>query len=236
MKKKLTAFFLCALLIASAALPVFATERSIEPLSDAVSIDNAGRSAELLYEGANARVYYGSSGISIVSETDVKHLGTSFAVKKLAALPDADGDGYPEFLTYQDAPDFSAQVMTLSGKDGKVLADLRLTHKGYDENIGFTDSNSFVQQLLAADDGSALIVYDYSIVKADAKTLETVWTHTAADNIWKVISVGDIDGDSAGDFAYTMQRNTVAIVSGADGSVIKEWHPAETRQLNIDWL
>ncbi|MBQ3931357.1 MAG: hypothetical protein II725_03645 [Firmicutes bacterium] len=236
MIKKLTAFFLCALLVVSAALPAFAMERSIQPLSDAVSIDNEGRSVELLYEGQNARVYYGSSGISVVSEAGVKHLGTNFAVKKLAVLPDADGDGYPEFLTYQDAPDHSAQVMTVSGKDGKVLADMHITHSGYDENIGFTDANSFVQQLLTAADGNVLIVYDYSIVKADGKTLETIWTHTAADNIWKAISVGDIDGDSAEDFAYTMQRNTVAILSGADGSAIKEWHPCETRQLNIDWL
>jgi outer membrane protein assembly factor BamB len=236
MIKKLTAFFLCALLVVSAALPAFAMERSIQPLSDAVSIDNAGRSVELLYEGENARVYYGNSGISIVSETGVKHLGTNFAVKKLAVLPDADGDGYPEFLTYQDAPDYSAQIMTLSGKDGKVLADLHITHSGYDENIGFADTNSFVQQLYMTADGNALIVYDYSIVKADGKTLETIWTHTAPDNIWKAISVGDMDGDSAEDFAYTMQRNTVAILSGADGSVIKEWHPCETRQLNIDWL
>ena len=235
MIKKLTAFMLCVLLVLSAALPAFAKERSIQPLSDAVSIDNSGRSAELLYEGKNARVYYGSSGISIVSEDGVKHLDTNFAVKKLIVLPDANGDGYPEFLTYQNAPDYSAQVMTVSGKDGQVLADLHLTHMGYDDSIGFADVNSFVHQLLPTADGNALIVYDYNILKVDGKTLETVWTHSAIDNIWKVISLGDIDGDGAEDFAYTMQRSTVAVISGADGSAIGEWQPCETLKLNIDW-
>ena len=236
MIKKLTAFFLCALLVLCSAAPALAMERSIQPLGDAVSIDNAGRSVELSYEGEPARAYYGSSGISVVSEKGVKHIGTNFAVIKLAVLPDADGDGYPEFLTYQDAPDHSAQVMTLSGKDGKVLADLHLTHKGYDESTGSADTNSFVQQLLAAADGNAIVLYDYSIIKVDAQTLDILWTYTASDNIWKAVSAGDINGDASEDFAFTMQRNTIAIINGADGTLINEWHPCENHALSIDWL
>ena len=235
MIKKLTALLLCALLVLSAGLPAFAMERSIQPLNDVSSVDNSGRSLELIYEGENARAYYGSSGISIVSDNGVRHLGTNFAVKKLIVLGDADGDGYPDFLSWQSAPDYSAQIMTISGRDGKVLADKHITRKGYDDDIGFADVNSFVQQMLPTADGNALIVYDYSVIKVDGKTLETIWTHGAADNIWKVISVGDTDGDGTEDFAYTMQRNTVAVISGADGSVINEWHPCETRSLNVEW-
>ena len=225
MIKKLTALLLCVAVVLSAGVSAFAMERSIQPLNDNGSIDNTGRSAELVYEGAAARVYYGSSGISIVSENGVKHLGTNFSVKKLLVLGDVNGDGYPDFLTWQNAPDYSAQIMTVSGKDGKVLADLHLTHKGYDDNLGPVELNSFVQQFLACADGNALIVYDYSIIKVDAKTLEILWTHSSTDNIWKAVSTGDIDGDGAEEFAYTMQQNTVALISGADGSLIREWHP-----------
>ena len=172
MIKKLTALLLCAAVILSAGASAFAMERSIQPLSDTGSIDNAGRSAELVYEGENARAYYGSSGISIVTQSGVKNLGTNFPVKKLLVLSDVNGDGYPDFLTYQNAPHYSAQVMTVSGKDGKVLADLHLTHDGYDDNLGPVQLNSFVQQFLGTADGNALIVCDYSIIKVDADTLE----------------------------------------------------------------
>ena len=235
MIKKLTALLLCAAVILSAGASAFAMERSIQPLSDTGSIDNAGRSAELVYEGENARAYYGSSGISIVTQSGVKNLGTNFPVKKLLVLGDVNGDGYPDFLTYQNAPHYSAQVMTVSGKDGKVLADLHLTHDGYDDNLGPVQLNSFVQQFLGTADGNALIVCDYSIIKVDADTLEILWTHSSADNIWKAISAGDPDGDGAEDFAYTMQQNTVALISGADGSLTREWHPCDIRSLEISW-
>ena len=48
MIKKLTALLLCAAVILSAGASAFAMERSIQPLSDTGSIDNAGRSAELV--------------------------------------------------------------------------------------------------------------------------------------------------------------------------------------------
>ncbi len=235
MIKKLTAFLLSALIVFSASAAGFGLDRSIQPVNDVGNIDNHGRSVGITWEGVPARVYYGSSGISIVTQSGEVHLDTNFEVLKLIACKDINGDGCPDFLTYQNAPDHSAQVMTISGRDGKVLADLHLTRSGNDSDLGLSEKNSFVQQLLSAEDGNALIVYDYSIIKVELSSLEIIWSFSTEDNIWKAVSAGDINGDGTEDFACTMQRNTVAVISGADGSLIRDWHPCEVHVLDPGW-
>ena len=149
MIKKLTAFLLSALIVFSASAAGFGLDRSIQPVNDVGNIDNHGRSVGITWEGVPARVYYGSSGISIVTQSGEIHLDTNFEVLKLIACKDINGDGCPDFLTCQNAPDHSAQVMTISGRDGKVLADLHLTRSGNDSDLGLSEKNSFVQQLLS---------------------------------------------------------------------------------------
>ena len=235
MIKKLTALLLSTLIVFSASAAVFGLGRSIQPVNDVGNIDNKGRSAELSWEGEPARAYYGSSGISIVTQNGEIHLSTNFEVVKLIVVGDLNSDTYPDFLTYQNAPDHSAQVMTISGRDGKVLADLHLTRSGNDNDLGLSEKNSFVQQLLSAEDGNALIVYDYSIIKVELSDLEIIWSFSTEDNIWKAVSAGDVDGDGTEDFACTMQRNTVAVISGADGSLIRDWRPCEVHVLDPGW-
>ena len=118
MIKRLTALLLGALLIFSASAAAFGMERSIQPINDVGNIDNSGRSIELVWEGSAARAYYGSSGISVVTDQKETHIGTSFPVNKLLVLGDVNSDGFPDLLTYQNAPDHSAQLMTVSGRDG----------------------------------------------------------------------------------------------------------------------
>ena len=236
MKQKLSALFLCAALVLSAVAPAFGLDKSIQPISSGTTIDNAGPSAEIIYEGESARVYYGSGGITIISAEKQVHLDTNFKVNKLVPAGDVDGDGYTDFFTFQNAPNYTEQLMTVSGKDGSIISALSLTRQGYDSSsTGYVQTNSYIQQLLAAEDGNIIVLYDYSIVKIDPKTSEILWKTDFDNNLWKVTGIGDLNSDGSEDFAFTGQSNLVAIVSGADGSVMNEYHPCEDMTLTAPW-
>ena len=235
MKHKAAALLLCLVLVFSAFSPVFGMEKSIQPISTETNIDNADRSARIRYEGEDARVYYGSGGIYIISGEKQVHLSTNFSVVKLEPVGDVNKDGYTDFFTFQDAPNYTEQLMTIDGKDGSVIASLSLTHQGYDDSIGYVQTNSYIQQLLAAKDGSVIVLYDYSVAKISPKTAEIIWEKTFDNNLWRIVSAEDQNKDGSEDFAFTGQNNLLAVISGADGELISEWHPCETLTINDLW-
>lgn len=223
------------LLIVMQTAAAFAMQKSIEPVDESGRIDNAGPSVAIEYEGSPADVYYGSKGIFIFAESGRKHLDTAFGVKKLIDAGDINGDGFTDFITYQDAPRFASQIYAIDGKDGSVISELRLTRQDYDDNLGYVEVNSYIQQLLPAQDGCFIVVRDYELIKADLKSGSIVFTHTESNNIWKAASAGDTDGDGTEDFAVCGQDNLLALISGADGSVLDRWSPAGEYIASSPW-
>lgn len=210
--KKLLILFLGLFLMMPTA--VRAENSSIQSFDETGSISNNGPRIKISYEGEEADVYYGSSGINIITSAAKIHLDTNFGVVKLVSAGDIDKDGYVDFLTYQSAPDFTSQILTVSGKDGKVISSLSLTRQGYHRTLGTIQTNSYIQQLLSLDNGEALIVYDYSIIKLNLSTAEIIREYKESDNIWKAVLINDRNGDGVKEIAYSNQQSVLGIIDG----------------------
>ena len=163
--RKLVTALLSILLI----LPVFrvsALEKSIEELSEETSVSNAEASIIIPYGEGTARVYYGENGINLFTPEGRVVLETNYAVQKLISVGDIDKDGYVDFLTYQLVPDEVAQLMCISGLDGHVISSMRETRDDYNNALGINVVvNCFIQQMLSAEDGTAYVICDYSIIR-----------------------------------------------------------------------
>ncbi len=235
MLKKVLKCFLAVILLVTGFPEAKAMEKSIQSLNDNEAITNSGARKEITYEDQQAFVYYGSSGINIVTESNTLHIPTNFGVLKLEVAGDVNKDGYADFITYQNAPDFAAQLMTVSGKDGQVISSLQFTRESYSDSYGFFQTNSYIQQMLPMGDGTCLFVYDYNLARANLSTGEIMFTYTSDDNLWKAVLVDDVNGLGEKDVACSGQRNTIVIVSGEDGSEISVHHPAGEYTVSMRW-
>lgn len=214
---------------------VFALGKSIQAINDMGQISNNGPRLVIPYGEDEGYVYYGASGINIIHGEQTARLETNFEVLKLISVSDINNDGYTDFLTYQKAPDFSGQLLVIDGLNGNVLSTLQFTREGYDENLGFINTNSYIQQMVDLGNGEALIVYDYNIAKVNLLSGEVLFTFTETDNIWDVVVIDDIDGDGLSEIAYSGQQNVVGVISGADGTALKTYNPTTKRTITLTW-
>ena len=235
MLRKLITAALTVLLV----LPVFqvsALEKSIEELSEEISVSNAEASVVIPYGEGTARVYFGENGINIFTAEGRKVLETNYAVAKLIAVGDIDKDGYEDFLTVQNVPDEVAQLMCLSGNDGHVISSMRLTRDEYDSSLGINVVvDNSIQQLLSGEDGTAYVICDYSIVRFNLADGTEMARYSEDDNIWKMIFIDDINGNGSRDLAYSGQNNVVGIVDGNTLESLKRYNPAEEYTFSLSW-
>lgn len=234
MRKLLTAL-LSILLI----LPVFrvsALEKSIEELSEETSVSNAEASIIIPYGEGTARVYYGENGINLFTPEGRVVMETNYAVKKLISVGDIDKDGYVDFLTYQLVPDEVAQLMCISGLDGHVISSMRETRDDYNNALGINVVvNCFIQQMLSAEDGTAYVICDYSIIRYNMADGTELGRFTETNNIWKMIFADDINGDGFCDLAYSGQSNFAGIVDGNTMESLKRYNPSEEYTFSLAW-
>lgn len=228
-------FLILGVLLLIPSQRVYAEGKSIQPLDSGGNITNNGPRLEITYEEEDAVVYYGSSGIDIIGKSKNMHLDTNFEVLKLISVGDLDGDGYVDFLSYQKAPSYSSQLITLSGKDGHVISSTQVTRIGYHDDLGLMDTNSYIQQMTLLDDKKALIVYDYSFIKIDLLDGSVITKYTDDDNVWKAVEINDVNGDGIKDFVYTGQKNVVGVVSGEDFTLIKKYNIAPNQEFLLPW-
>ena len=214
---------------------VHALEKSIQAINDMDQISNNGPRVQIQYGEETGYVYYGEAGINIIHGEERVHLDTNFEVLKLIAVGDVDHDGYEDFLTYQNAPDLADQLMTISGQQGRIISTCKLSRESYSNDLGFTQTNSYIMQMNYIGNDQVLIVYDYSIACLNVSTGEILFTYTEIDNIWRTEVVDDIDGDGIRDIAYTMQKNTLGVISGATGEVIRKYNPCEVYNVEHPW-
>ena len=147
MVRKIIASLLCLTLLMPG-FKVSALEKSIEELSEETGITNSESSFTIPYNDAEARVYYGETGINLFTPEGNVYIPTNYGVLKLISVGDVDGDGYHDFLSYQSVPAQVAQLLCLSGADGHVISTVRLTRLGYDDNLTTNiDVNCFIQQM-----------------------------------------------------------------------------------------
>ena len=226
-KKTGVVFLICLMFLGI--LPAKVSAKSIEDIGDLTSITNNGPRVLIEYEGQPAYVYYGSSGISISMAEETRMLETFFEVLKLEPVGDVNGDSYCDFLTYQKAPEFTEQLMLVSGKDGKVLNSLRLTRMGYSDDLGNIENNVYIQQIYDLGDKTALIVYDYTILRIDLTSFEIIWSYSETDNIWKAIKLSD------GTIAYCGQQNNIGQLDYESGTLLNRINPCPERMVSANY-
>lgn len=235
MIRKIFAVMLCLTLL----LPGFrvsALEKSIEELSEETGITNSESSFTIPYNESEARVYYGETGINLFTPEGNVYFPTNYGVLKLISVGDVDGDGYHDFLSYQSVPAQVAQLLCLSGSDGHVISTVRLTRLGYDDNLTTNiDVNCFIQQMYSRQDGTAYVVYDYNVIKLNMADGMELGRFSETDNIWKIISIDDFNGDGTDDLAYCGQQNVAGIIDGNTMELLKQYHPAEEHTFRIPW-
>ncbi len=164
---------------------VKAESKSVEKLNNVGQIDNSNESYEIVYEEITSRVFYGENGIDIINENGTKHFDTKFKVLKLSVVDDLNGDGYPEFLTYQNSPSNTDQIFVINGADGSIITSFRLTYTGYDSNGNKQLMNSKVFKIINYE-GRNFILYDYSLVEYDLTSGELLHSYVNEDNIWDI--------------------------------------------------
>lgn len=214
---------------------VLAEGKSIQPFNSTSNISNNGLRIKITYEQKSAYVYYGSDGINIITDKGIKHLDTNFEVLKLVDTGDVDGDGYTDFLTYQKAPEYTYQVITVNGKDGHIISGSNFTHQGFDNNRGMVNKNSYIMQLLPLYNGEAMVIYDYEIVKIDLKTGAATARYAETDNIWKAALIDDITGDGVSDVAYVGQQNVLGLLDGTTLEVIRTDNLSQNYEISPQW-
>ncbi|MBR0385551.1 MAG: VCBS repeat-containing protein, partial [Erysipelotrichaceae bacterium] len=213
----------------------WAEGKSIQPFSSAAGIGNNGSRVRITYEENDAYVYYGPDGINIIAGSDIHHLDTNFEVLKLSDIGDVDGDGYTDFLTYQKAPEYTAQLIALSGKDGTPFSGISLTHQGFNTQLGLVQNNSYIQQLVPFSDGTALVVYDYTVARINPSNGEIISSYNHTDNIWKAVIIDDISQDGINDIAYAGQDNVLGFLDGNTLELIRTVHPAQEYEVSPPW-
>ena len=235
MVKKLFTVLLCLTLL----LPGFkvsALEKSIEELSEETGVTNSENSFTVPYNEAEARVYYGSNGINLFTPEGRIFLETNYGVLKMIDVGDVDSDGYHDFLSYQNVPSQVAQLLCISGRDGHVISTVRVTRLGYDDNLATNiEVNCYIQQLYSRQDGTAYVVYDYSVVRYNMADGSEIARFEETDNIWKLISINDFNGDGIDDLAYSGQQNVVGIIDGETLEVLKQYHPSPSHTVHLPW-
>lgn len=186
MKRVLTILFISLFLFSSATGNVVqAQNKSVEKLNNVGQIDNSNESYQIVYEEVTSRVFYGENGIDIINENGTKHFDTKFKVLKLSVVNDLNGDGYPEFLTYQGSPSNTDQIFVINGQDGSIITSFRLTYDSYDSNGNKVVLNSSVYKFIEHE-GRNFILYDYSLCEYDLTTGELKHSYVNDDNIWDV--------------------------------------------------
>ena len=214
---------------------VSALEKSIQAINDMDRISNSGPRVQIQNGEETGYVYYGESGINIFHGEERVHLDTNFDVIKLVAVDDVNGDGFTDFLTYQNAPDLADQLLVVSGADGRILSTRKLSRESYSDSLGFTEANCYIYDMRYIGNGEALLVYDYSVSKISVADCQELVRYTEADNIWKAITIDDVDGDGVREIAYCSQNNTVGIINGSTGEVIAKQNPSEVYELEHPW-
>ncbi len=210
--RKFLVTILSALMVFCCCLPVKAAEKSVQTLNQDKQIDNTSESVLIDYNGQQARVFYGTNGIDIIGQEETVHFDTNFTVVKLAVLEDVNGDGFVDFLTYQNATEFADQIFVISGKDGQVISSFRLTHEGYDDTMGTYSSNSYVMQLYTVG-SEAYVVSDYRIYCLDVVNGDFKWYFNDEDNIWKVIKTED-------NLAFINQLGEAGLIDSESGELL----------------
>lgn len=235
MIKKIPFLILSFLLLVSP-LQVKAETKSITKYGNEDQISIAHKSLEINYNGKKGRLYYGDNGIDMLFDDDHVHIDTDFAVKRMIVLDDLNGDNYPEFITWQNASEFSDQVIVLSGKDGKVIDSLRFTYNIYNDNYSdFIDVNSSIQQFYSDEKGFVYIISDYSLYKYDLINKEMAFVTEFKNNIWKMTRVFDCDEDGREDFALTGQDGVLYFVDSETGRILIEEQLAQTVEKEEDF-
>ena len=208
MIKKIS-LILITVLLAVSPLAIRAGEKSIVSLSQQQDITNISESYELKYgpERIPARVFYGRSGISVVSDGElISHLDTAGTVYRLALLNDVNGDGYDDYFTAQYTLEGADNLLVLSGKDGNVLASYHLSRRAYSYSLGETYVNTDVL-MMTAYDGRVYLINDYHLlcfdplegIVFDYENRDNIWDFIIKDeNIWFVDQLGGIGVLSTG--------------------------------------
>ena len=160
---------------------VSALEKSIQAINDMDRISNSGPRVQIQYGEETGYVYYGESGINIFHGEERVHLDTNFDVIKLVAVDDVNGDGFTDFLTYQNAPDLADQLLVVSGADGRILSTRKLSRESYSDSLGFTEANCYIYDMRYIGNGEALLVYDYSVSKISVADCQELVRYTEAD-------------------------------------------------------
>ncbi|MGN1399751.1 MAG: hypothetical protein ACI4WG_07125 [Erysipelotrichaceae bacterium] len=219
--KKLIILMMVPLLFFSGLSSVNAQDKSIERLNNIGQIDNSNEICQIIYEGKQSKVFYGENGIDIISTDGTVHFDTLYSVIKLICVNDVNADGYPDFLTYQNAAASSDQMFTISGKDGSVISSFRLTCSVYDSTLGTVQKNSYIYKMEVFDN-RVFVLYDYSIVEVDLTDGTIVNSYTATNNIWDMLWY-------QGNIAFVDQDGYFGLLNGSDLSVIEKQKVANKR-------
>ena len=225
--KKLITLIMVSLLFFSSAYSIKAEGKSIEKLNNVGQIDNSNEICQVIYEGKQSIVFYGENGIDIISSDSKTHLDTLYSVLKLICVNDVNNDGYPDFLTYQNAASTSNQMFTISGKDGSVISSFRLTCSDYDENLGTVLKNSYIYKMEVLDNRT-FVIYDYTIAEIDLVTGTVIASYTSTDNIWDMLWY-------QGYIAFVDQDGYFGLLNGQDLSLVEKTKVASERTVTAPY-
>ncbi len=181
--KKLLILLLTVFMILSNGISVFAQEKSIEYVGVKNQVDNASNSFTVIYNEAEATVFYGKNGFDIITEEEKTHFDTKYPVVKAIAINDVNGDGYTDFLAYLNSAEYTDELFVFSGQDGSVISSRRITRDSYSEENGVFKANTEVLKM-SEFNGLAVVLYDYTIEVIDPKTAEVIYSYVNEDNIW----------------------------------------------------
>jgi outer membrane protein assembly factor BamB len=173
-----------------------------------------------------------TKGLYIVSEGSLlNYVPTSSPVMDIAILSDMSGDKQQEIaIAIWDT--YFPSIRCYDGKTGNKLWQFLPKQEVFADNLMWIEQQTPTFDVEALDINNdnikdVIATSGYRIYALDGKTGKQVWAYQAGDNLWKIVTVPDLNNDGSPEIAVGGQNGFMYVFNGRDGTLMRQQRIAE---------
>lgn len=159
------------------------------------------------------------TGIYITNGSNYLHIDTVGMPVDTKVIDDINNDGVKDIVyAVNNVGDFY-NLVAVSGKDGNIIWNTKISVEKYDYYAGFIDKNKNIYKIKIINNNIA-VIHDYVVEMFNLKTGKSIFKYEEKDNIWDVEGILDINSDSKSDIVISNQLGEVKALDGSNGKLL----------------